>query len=566
MKITKKFKGMLSLALTAMLTLGSVTANATSNVGAVLPDPTEKGSITIHKYEIGSMSNAGAPATGLKNEGQVPAGSIPLNGIEFKVQSLTEYDSEKHGTIASDNTITFEDKNYQVVTNDGIVYFIDKRYEETKTTDTVSIEGKKEDGIAEFKDLEQGIYLVTESENSGVVEKGAPFLVSIPMAHPVEQNSWLYDVHVYPKNVVTGEPGVDKFVTEEENKHDTANIGDNVTWIIKSNIPADIADAKSYVITDELDSQLNYTGNLTVYYLEEGENKVTKVPISEEWYEVVSEPTIKGGVMPTKDKQIIEISFNEAGRKELSKLYYPENGEGRVLAIRISFTTLINSSAELGVAIPNDVTLSYTNSSNDNNTPGNPDNPGTPDNTEKYHPDELPEVHTGGVLLEKVDASDNNVKLQGAKFKIYPTLKDAKDGTNAIVNPADKTEEWEVTTDEDGIAIFKGLSYGTTGNAVDQGLTTYWIVETVAPTYDVVVGKDENGENIIEKKQYNLLKAPLEVTVTATSHLESNKVVVENRKFTLPVTGGVGTVIFTLGGLAIMGAAAFLYMRTTRRA
>ena len=134
------------------------------------------------------------------------------------------------------------------------------------------------------------------------------------------------------------------------------------------------------------------------------------------------------------------------------------------------------------------------------------------------------------------------------------------------MNPANKTEEWEVTTDEDGIAIFKGLSYGTTGNAVDQGLTTYWIVETVAPTYDVVVGKDENGENIIEKKQYNLLKAPLEVTVTATSHLESNKVVVENRKFTLPVTGGVGTVIFTLGGLAIMGAAAFLYMRTTRRA
>ena len=30
MKITKKFKGMLSLALTAMLTLGSVTANATT--------------------------------------------------------------------------------------------------------------------------------------------------------------------------------------------------------------------------------------------------------------------------------------------------------------------------------------------------------------------------------------------------------------------------------------------------------------------------------------------------------------------------------------------------------
>ena len=129
MKITKKFKGMLSLAFTAMLTVGSVTANATTpNEGTVLPEPKRKGSITIHKYEIGSMSNAGAPATGLNNKDQVPAGSIPLNGIDFKVQSLTEYDSKQHGPISENDTITFQDKEYQVVTNDGIVYFIDKRY------------------------------------------------------------------------------------------------------------------------------------------------------------------------------------------------------------------------------------------------------------------------------------------------------------------------------------------------------------------------------------------------------------------------------------------------------
>ena len=153
------------------------------------------------------------------------------------------------------------------------------------------------------------------------------------------------------------------------------------------------------------------------------------------------------------------------------------------------------------------------------------------------------------------------MKLKGAKFKIYPSLEDAKNGTNAIVNPADKTQEWEVTTGEDGRAIFAGLSYGTTGNNVTTGSTDYWIVETVAPTYTVT---DNNGETI--EKQYNLLREPLKVTVNATSHLESNKVTVENRKFTLPVTGGMGTVIFTLGGLAIMGAAALLYMRTTKRA
>ncbi len=50
MKITKKFRGILGLTLSAMLALGSVTTSATTrNEGTVLPDPKAKGSITIHK-------------------------------------------------------------------------------------------------------------------------------------------------------------------------------------------------------------------------------------------------------------------------------------------------------------------------------------------------------------------------------------------------------------------------------------------------------------------------------------------------------------------------------------
>ena len=64
------------------------------------------------------------------------------------------------------------------------------------------------------------------------------------MAHPTIANSWLYDVHVYPKNVVAGGPSIDKDVTSEENKHETAGIGKDVKWIIKPSIPADILDAK----------------------------------------------------------------------------------------------------------------------------------------------------------------------------------------------------------------------------------------------------------------------------------------------------------------------------------
>ena len=75
---------------------------------------------------------------------------------------------------------------------------------------------------------------------------------------------------------------------------------------------------------------------------------------------------------------------------------------------------------------------------------------------------------------------------------------------------------------------------------------------------------DSDGDGINDK-QYNLLRSPLEVKVNATSHLEENKVVVKNSKFILPVTGGAGTIIFTVGGLSIMAGAIFLYMKTMRK-
>lgn len=525
MKITKKFKGMLSLALSAMLTLGSVTANATTqNTTNGLPqvDQNRTGSITIHKYGVSSIPNPGTPANGLQlSDDEAAALGKPLENVEFKISKVPN-------NTTSAEKVTEQDKT------------------ETKTIKTDN------KGNATLENLAVGVYYVEEVKTGAIIKAVDPFLVSIPMAHPTE-NEWIYDVHVYPKNVVdNGIPTIDKSVTTSGNKHDSANINQDILWIIEPQIPKDIATAITYKVVDKLDEKLSYTGFEGVSFRNSSGETVT---LNEGEHYLLTEPTEEKGGKLT-------IEFTSKGKQLLATALV----EGQPLpTVQISFTTVINGDANLGEPIYNNANLVYTNTFNeeisvDPTIPVDPEQPDGP--TVPVDPDKVidvpnsgnkkPEVHTGGLLLEKVDAADNTIVLSGAKFKIYKTLEEAENDRNGIM---------EVTTGEDGRAIFTGLSYGVKGNAANEGSTKYWIVETKAPTYTVT---DKDGNTI--EKEYNILKKPFEVTVNATSHEVSNKVVVANSKFTLPVTGGVGTVIFTLGGLAIMGAAAFLYMRTTRRA
>ncbi len=514
MKITKKFKGMLSLALTAMLTVGSVTANATTqNTTNGLPKvDQETGSITIHKYKIDSMSDAGGPATGLPNV-QLPEGAEPLANVEFKI-------SKVNSNTTSVEQVTEQEKNQAITVKTG------------------------EDGSVTLSDLELGVYYVEEVKTGAIITVVDPFLVSIPMAHPTE-NKWIYDVHVYPKNVVdNGIPTIDKSVTTSGNKHDSANINQDILWIIEPQIPKDIATAITYKIVDKLDEKLTYKTFGGISFIDSSNDRIV---LEENVHYELTEPSQeKGG--------ILKIDFTAAGKQLLATALV----EGQPLpTVQISFTTVINEDANLGEPIYNNANLVYTNTFNEEISV-DPTIPVDPDKIIDVPTsgNDKPEVHTGGLLLEKVDAADSNIKLGGAKFKIYPSLVDAQNGTNAILNPENNKEEWEVTTvkteeNPNGQAIFRGLAYGT-----------YYIVETVAPKYD----SNGDGEITDADDSYNILKKPFEVIVDENSHKEGNEIVVANSKFSLPVTGGVGTVIFTLGGLAIMGAAAFLYMRTTRRA
>ena len=464
------------------------------------PDTSAARSLTIHKYRMEDIKKATTEGSGQQTD-QVPADAIPLPGIQFKVTKMQDTDNTKVDTTW----------NIQIIT--------------TGADGSVTIQGND--------NLPMGVYRIEEQTNPAVAEKADPCLVSIPLTNPAG-DGWIYNVHVFPKNQIKPGPDIDKFVTKLENKHDTADISESVKWIVETTLPDDIATCKNYTVSDVIDTRLDYvTGSVKVYRVDTGKKRVLMTP---DCY-TVTEPN-------TANNRTLTVSLTDTGKKTAAKSLLNTKDKNAVL--NIEYNTFVNKTAEgsLGKPIPNGATIHYTNNLDIFFEP------------QSVPEDKKPEVHTGGINLLKVDADDNTLKLQGAKFKIYRTEADAKKNINAVKDPANNAIDWEVTTDANGIAHFWGLAYGQKGQDAYYGdSTNYWIVETQAPI-------DNEG------KPYNLLKYPVKVTVNSNSHAEANKIIVENIKhYDLPYTGGTGSLTPLYMGAALILMASgmsILFIRNKR--
>ena len=149
--------------------------------------------------------------------------------------------------------------------------------------------------------------------------------------------------------------------------------------------------------------------------------------------------------------------------------------------------------------------------------------------------------------LHKVDASDTQKALSGAKFKIADSEENARAGKfirryvsdtwEGMVVPSDarwsdseNAHDIEVTTDEQGNAQFDNLLSGR----------DYWIVETQAP------------------KGYVKLSTPVKAEKESATNYIVSKEITNSKTPTLPATGGIGIAIFLIIGTTIMGIALYL--------
>lgn len=345
----------------ALALVGSV-AFASSAVAAVGPgniDPDAPVSLTIHKYEQPTSGDLG-PNDG--TEITPPAGSNPLEGVEFTAQKVTSIDlltnagwTAVAGLTAAD--VLADPATYPLGT--GIVGTTDEDGVVTLTgTDGLSI----------------GLYLVQETDPGAnpIAQAAAPFLVSIPLPSATADGSWNYNPHVYPKNALTG-------ITKSVDDSSAYEIGDTVSWPIEAAVPV-LPQGTSYTdfaIADTLDSRLGFSG-VTVYLgtteLDEGTD-----------YELTAPAAGASGYV-------------------LVNLLAPALAELDASAPTTVSVVLDTTVLSIGNGtIPNQAILFVNN----------------PDHTSGGIPSNIPETYWGALKIVKQVAGEPTKTLSGAVFDLY---------------------------------------------------------------------------------------------------------------------------------------------------
>ena len=160
------------------------------------------------------------------------------------------------------------------------------------------------------------------------------------------------------------------------------------------------------------------------------------------------------------------------------------------------------------------------------------------------------DVTTFAIKIDKYVKNDEHAKLANAKFDLYRTATHAEVIAGSAVNiPYTNVNgiklESDLVTDANGTATF--AKYEANGTNYD-----YYLVETRAPS----------GYNILD----NAVKLNFtDADVAGTAGVYTVKVP-NSSGIQLPITGGTGTVIFTIIGIALMVGAVVLFVVSRKKA
>lgn len=642
----KKFKKLLAGLLTGAMLLGSMSVSAFAADKTPVIDTTKTGSITIHKYTEGTAT--GTAASGKEDASQVPAGAVPIKDVGFtiyKVQDAAKlanyYSTNPESLPAVSEYCTGSGKNVQLKA--GVA---DNKVGDEVKTDV--------NGVAEFKNLALGLYLVVETTSPAIVTGPCdPFLISVPMT--TDGDDWLYNVHVYPKNstavgglslVKTGKAGAAlkgvTFVLQKKNgdswtditKKSTA-LGDNTGTVLNlvTNEAGKIsvedlssgtyrfietsvgADNKGYIMDGAATYEFKVEGNDVTYAGNTGTN--ITIPVTNDKPDMTKE--VKNGSEWKHDADYsvgdkvpyritVSVPANIAKLKKFALTDTPTNLKDDVTSVKVTDKTgkttipatatatadgngfiidfapadlttyagqniIVTYNAELlSTAVtttagnPNTATLEYSNKIlPDTDDEANPNKPGEP-KTDKITDTAV--VYTFQIQIEKKAEKADGTPLADVEFDLYKAV----DAGTAGVATADEVKKAGLDSSKAWKKINEtSLKTNTEGKVSQSGLKNgeYYLVETktnaeynllkapVKVTLNIAYTTTTKAEyNIDETGKRTLVKHEVEKTEFKNAGVASDGIqiqtVINKKGFTLPLTGGMGTVLFSVIGLALV--------------
>lgn len=438
--------------------------------------------------------------------------AVPLEGVSFTYYSVTADQLE---------TLTAAPASYDTVAEVDALLGVEDTGTTTGETDT--------NGQVTISNLPEGNYWVVENTKGTIASSAAvPFGLTLPFTN-ADGTGYYETIHVYPKNTLEDYPGVEKTVDK-----DNVAIGQTNTWTVGLDVPKGIEDYEKFGFADEIDSRLDFQGVDTVTATAEGINLVKGTDYTVQ-YHVAAEGTVgKHGLLAGKTIEgTLEVQFTDDGRIKLANVTGSK--------VNVTLETKVNDTAIMGDPINNTVALDFDNGHGYVSSPGepnNPDDPGKnpdPDDPEgPVTPEETPSVHTGGKGFIKED-SVTDATLDGAEFVIKNGDQFVNVAENSVTFVDSRDDATVFTSEDAGYFEIKGLPYGT-----------YTLVEIKAP------------------KGYALPTNPeTEFEVDAGSYDDNNELPIPNVQLTIPQTGGMGTAIFTVIGVALMTISVVSYKRTS---
>ena len=655
MKKAKRFlTGLLSAALA--LSLCAMPAMAAEDSGATTTPQDvwtqDTGSITIHKYEYNGEETP--KSTGEENDvDKLPAGATALKGATFSIYQVMDRAALRNYYDGTDGQTKVTVDTYLNNTKDAIKS--GKTYSTAVATVTTN-----DKGIASFPGLDLGLYVVVETGTPDKVTSPVkPFLVSVPMTKASNPSEWLYDIHVYPKNgttygevkiVKTGRVGngtesklegvtftLEKWdATANKWKSVTASDKDGTTFNLRTNENGEISvsglsQGKYRFIEQSIEGKNTYIIDQTPIEFEV--TKEGKIKYKDKESAGVSIPVINES--PDVEKNVIKDSSpkTEADYSVGDKVPYqitvtvPENitklttftvsdtpnnlkynndaeltcdgadvdegvytiatvGDGFKITftpsqmekyagktIIINYTaTLLSTADQTGAGNRNDVSLVYSNKIG-------VDSEGNPTEGEKKEIHDGTFVYTFKVKVHKI-ADDTKVGLKDVEFDLYK-----KDENGTVTGDAakalglDPNEKWTKVNKEP-------LKTDANGNVEQGGLANgeYYLVETkTASGYNLlkapvkvtlsIQAKTEWNDTYIYDEHGNMLKHTVDKKNTTFSggdeggKTEYTVTVVNRKGFDLPTTGGFGTLLFSGIGvlLVVAGVGVLLSLKKKNR-